>query len=787
VSIRLAGLRTGAGDLAGVIAERPRHLMLFSLVAGLLTGAWASGLAAWAAVLAGLLPSRPRVAACAVLAVGGGAALADARLEAIGSGAPPAPAGAWVSIDVVPVEPVRTRASGERVVRASPRREGGDVLLKARPGVVLPGDIGAVVRVRGTVAPLDDFDVFQRRRGAVAAVEVVSAVTTGTRRGGLSGLLDGARRRATTALSGGLPRHEGALLRGMVLGQDDAIAQDVRRRYEDSSLAHLLAVSGTNVMLLAALVIGACALVGVPLELRLTLALVCVAAYVPLTGAGASIQRAGVMGAAGLVALMAGRPSDRWYALGLAAALTLALNPYAAADAGWQLSFAAVIGLALLAPRLRDALTERRLPRALAEASAMTIAATIATAPLLAAHFGRASLVALPANLLATPVVAPLMWLGMLAATVGQIAPSLAVPLNFVNARLVAYVDWVATVTAGLPHSAVDVPEPGMAAVVAVYAAMFAVVLGGPPVWRIARASAGPFWSGTVRRRPAVSGIALLAVALLTGTVALRLTTAAVPPGLGPGETRVAFLDVGQGDATLVRAGGSSVLFDTGPPGSPVCERLAGEGVRRLDVLVITHAQADHEGAALEVVRRMRPRVVVDGGAGWPTRVQSRLAHEAASVGARVVVPWSGRSLRVGALDLRFLWPTRALMASPPDGDPNLRALVTHVRHGAFDLLLPADAESDVTAGLRLPRVEALKVAHHGSVDDGLPGFLRRVAPAVAAIQVGRGNSYGHPAPSTLAALHAAVSSVHRTDRDGTIRLRAIGERMTVERAGPRR
>jgi competence protein ComEC len=127
-----------------------------------------------------------------------------------------------------------------------------------------------------------------------------------------------------------------------------------------------------------------------------------------------------------------------------------------------------------------------------------------------------------------------------------------------------------------------------------------------------------------------------------------------------------------------------------------------------------------------------------------------------------------------------MLWPPPPGPGFRPEGDPNMRALVTHVQVGDFDLLLPADAESDVTAALPLPEVEALKVAHHGSADEGLPAMLERTDPDFAAIEVGRGNTYGHPAPSTLAALRA-VDRVFRTDRDGTIRLRVHGGAITVD------
>src|SRR5262249_45613043 len=155
-----------------------------------------------------------------------------------------------------------------------------------------------------------------------------------------------------------------------------------------------------------------------------------IALYVPLAGGGPSIQRAGAMGAATTVAALAGRPASRWYALLLAAAATLALNPRASGDPGWQLSFAAVVAIALTTAPTSARLSPRRLPPPAADAAAMSLAATLGTAPLLAFHFAELSLVSLPANMLAAAAIAPIMWLGMLAAAIGQLAPQLALPLN---------------------------------------------------------------------------------------------------------------------------------------------------------------------------------------------------------------------------------------------------------------------------------------------------------------------------------------------------------------------
>jgi competence protein ComEC len=261
------------------------------------------------------------------------------------------------------------------------------------------------------------------------------------------------------------------------------------------------------------------------------------------------------------------------------------------------------------------------------------------------------------------------------------------------------------------------------------------------------------------------------------GAAARAQRRVADPPD--PRDVVVSFLDIGQGDATLIQHGGATVLVDTGPPGSPLPQRLRAAGVRGIDLLVVTHAQADHDGGAAVVLDRLPVGLVLDGADGSPTPLHRAMAAAAARHGVRRLAPDAGQSLRVGRLELRVLWPRREPPEDHAGEDPNQRAIVAHLRAGAFDLLLPADAESDVTAALDLPPVEALKVAHHGSADPGTPDLLAHLGPRLAVIEVGRGNSYGHPAPATLAALRA-VPAVYRTDRDRTVRLVVRDERMTV-------
>jgi competence protein ComEC len=760
------------GRVVGIARGHPRHLVLAGAVAGLLASPGPRplglALAAVGAAVAGRTPLALLVAG-ATLAAG---ALGTARLARIDrTGLEPllerevsaravvleAPRRSRSGRRSVAVRLLGGRGGGERVIVRLPRAAGTRPPRFAHSGIRWPRvAVGAIVALRGRLERLAPWERFERRRGAHAALDPTRVRATGSARGGPAGLLDGVRRRAQRGLSTGLDPPEAALLRGMVLGEDEAIAEPVREEFRRSGLAHLLAVSGQNVMLLAALALPLAAALGLPLRARLLAVLGLIALYVPLAGAGPSIQRAGVMGAAGLIATLASRPASRWYALLLAAAITLAISPHAADDPGWQLSFAAVVGLLAWAPGLAERLRASRLPQALAEAVAITVAATLATAPLLAFRFERVSLASLPANLLAAPAVAPVMWLGMAAAAAGQASGSAAGALDALALYPLGWLEWIAHAAAAVPHAAVPVRIRSPALLAATYGALLGFVH-----WRPAR-----------RLAPALAALAALAV----GVIAL---TRPPPPG-PPGELTVSFLDVGQGDATLLQHRAAAVLVDAGPRDGPIVRRLQRAGVRRLDVLVVTHAQADHEGGAPAVLARYPVGLVLDGAAGATTPGHRALVVAARNRRVRRVIPDAGQVVRAGPLALEILWPRREPTARHAGEDPNQRAVVALVRDGAFRALLPADAESDVTAALGLPRVDVLKVAHHGSADPGLPSLLTRLHPALAAIEVGRGNPYGHPASEALAALRA-VPRIVRTDRDGTARVTVTPRGLRVQ------
>lgn len=732
-----------------LLRAHPRHLLAAAVALGLALG-WRSVVAfvALLLVLVALALAarfRTRLAVALLLALLAATLLAELRLAVLDRSNLTAAIGHAVVGEVTLTQAPRANSFGWSALA---RLRGESVLVRG-DGRSPELTIGDLATAAGSLKPLGDGDRWLAVQHVRAILRLRSIRPTGRQRSGFEGLVDGIRRRATTALSSHLPAAEAGLLRGMTLGDDSAMPTNLRDAMRRSGLGHLVAASGANIALLVLLVFTAGAALAAPRSMRLLLALIAIAVYVPLAGSGASIERAGVMGAAGLIAAMASRPTSRWYALLLAAVVTLTLDPLASEQAGWQLSFAAVVAIALFSSRLRSLAEGLGIPSLLSEPLALTGAATLGTAPVAAATFGTLSLVSLPANLAAALLVAPITWLGMVAALAGQLSVALAEPLTWLAYWPLAALTAIARVSSALPAAQVAASGPAVAA----GCGALALLVG----------------FGRERRYAipigALCGLLLAAFVLLSG----RRDVLAAPP---VGTVRVSFLDVGQGDATLLQSGDHAALIDSGPPDAGIVELLGQSGVERLDLLVATHAQADHLGGADEVLGAFPVRCVLDGRDGVEEPQGAAMAASARRHHVPLITPAAGQMIRVGSITFEVMWPPGGSTA-PPSGDPNQRAIVITARAPGLSLLLASDAESEVLAPLRLPRIDLLKVSHHGSADEGLPALLQQLQPRLAVIEVGAHNSYGHPTPATLAALSSAGVELRRTDKDGTVRIEA--------------
>jgi competence protein ComEC len=317
---------------------------------------------------------------------------------------------------------------------------------------------GDVLDVLGVLAPPKgpehgfDERTYLRRHGIHVVLRGDRWHVTG-RRGGLGGVADDIRAFVTRGLSRGSAGEQRAVLLGVVLGADEGLSQGLRDRFRASGLYHLLAVSGQNVALVAGGALLVAWLVGIPRLVGELGALAAIASYVLAVGAQPSVVRAGIAGALGSIAWLLARERDRWWFLLVGAFVLLAWNPYTLLDAGFQLSFAAVVAIFTLAPRLGRALEGYPLHGKVAGFLAVSTACGLATAPVLWLQFHAVPLLAVPANALAAPAVGPLLGLALAAAAVHPLAPSAAAALTWLAGWCAAYLAFCARLIGGLPFA----------------------------------------------------------------------------------------------------------------------------------------------------------------------------------------------------------------------------------------------------------------------------------------------------------------------------------------------
>ncbi len=656
--------------------------------------------------------------------------------------------------------------------------------------------VGALILTAGAVLGTGD---------VLGTLTAIDADSPEARSGGFWGAM---RARSSGYLGLGLGGPQAGLLRGVVLGERDGVPRELIDAFRASGLAHILSVSGLHVAGLAGGVIAIAGVLRLPRRPALLLAGLCAAVFVPLTGARVPVIRAFVMLLAVLSAELSGRRRDSWLVLVQAATVVLVWDPLAYTAVGFQLSFAAVAGILAWGSRLQRALGF--LPELLAQGMAISLAATLGTLPVSLLVFGSASIVGVLANVFAVPVLPVVMGLGMGSLLSGFLGEALPVVFNRLAAVLLAYVTEIAMVFSRAPLLEFRMVAP-----------LLGLLVGGAAAYVLL----------LLKRREdarAGRGFALLPILAAGGLLGLALWTAAsfvhreAVLAWGreswPERPELRVLDAGEGAAVLVRTpGGKTALIDGGPAEMDLGGQLRALGVRRLDLVVITHPHLDHFGGLLEALAELEVETFIDrvrlteadsmapgGGVdgivdgvrvkgvdqAWakePSRdsmAYYALLEALDEQGSRRLSGEEALKLRLDGLEFEFLARRPPVLVDRGagkelDGDRvNDASLVTVVRCDGVAILVPGDAEAPVLRALGIP-VVALVVPHHGSKEAVDAALLMRLAPSIAVIPVGP-NTYGHPAPEVIADLAASGVSTFRSDAHGWVALEFGQGRLAV-------
>ncbi|MFD8544065.1 ComEC/Rec2 family competence protein [Streptomyces sp. NPDC059649] len=631
------------------------------------------------------------------------------------------------------------------------------VVARAVPPLMPDDQVAAVLRVDADAPPVKvgGPSVLQRVAGHVRA--------------GLREATDGLRPDAR------------ALLPGLVVGDTSRVPPDLDGAFRATDLTHLLAVSGSNLTIVLALLIGPPHLAtraerrGLAPRLRLSLRGTAVIggvlalAFVVVCRPDPSVLRAAACGLITLLAIGTGRRRSLLPALAAAVLLLVLYDPWLARRYGFLLSVLATGALLLLAPRWSAALQRRRVPPRLAEVVAAAAAAQAVCAPVIVLLAARVGLVAVPCNLLAELAVGPATVLGFAALVTAPFVLPVAKVLAWCAGWPAEWIAGVARTGAALPGAEIGWPGGWEGAL-----ALAVVTVALVPVGR------------RVVRRPWLCVLCAFAVLLAVCRPApiTRVITGWPPPGW-----RAVVCDVGQGDGLVLAAGdGTALVVDTGPEPRAIDRCLTELGIHRIPLLVLTHFHADHVDGLPGALRGRSVGAIETTTLQDPPGQAWFVRETAARARIPLVRAVPGERRRLGPLSWEVLWPPATAFAPVLDG-PNDASVTLLVRTGGLTLLLLGDLEPPAQQALlaahpELAGVDVLKVAHHGSAHQD-PPLMHRLSPRLALISCGADNPYGHPAPRTIAALRAQGARVLRTDTDGAIAILGTPDRLAATMTGP--
>ena len=541
-----------------------------------------------------------------------------------------------------------------------------------------------------------------------------------------------------------MSKEDAAVIFAMLFGGYAGINPELIEEFQTTGIVHILSVSGSHMSLLAMATAWLCLLLKFPRGLTFAIGLFVIGTYAILSGLLPQVLRSATMGVLIFFAKTLDEEAEGARLLTITALAMLINQPLLLFDVSFQLSFTATAGLMYLSEDLRKLF--ERLPKFFAEPASMTIAAQLASLPIIVWYFNQISLSSVLANVFVMPLLEIVIVGGLLAGMFAAVIPFIG-KIFFIGAALIFGTGAEFNrVFANLPFSSVQVPTIGLLAGFFYYAAL-------------------------ILRRP----IILLPIILLIVLSVFRVG----------GELEVSFVDVGQGDcAVVVTPHKKCLIFDTGGVrdkmfdigGRVVVPYLKHENIREVDKIFLTHVHEDHSGGAGSIIKKFPVGEVITAG-------ESKSEYAAVFGIAEEFLPnlragQSGEVFNVDGVQVEILF-------APNIGTGNEISNVYRIRYGEITFLITGDLVKEIEEQMLREGVNVsstvLKVAHHGSKTSSSEEFLHAVNPKCAVISVGYTNNFGHPRPEVLERLENLPTKIYRTDCDGLIKFKTDGKILRVE------
>lgn len=551
-------------------------------------------------------------------------------------------------------------------------------------------------------------------------------------------------------INGTLTDEEGNLLLAILLGDKDKLSEDIQESFKTSNLSHMLAVSGAHV---SYIILGLTYVLQNSIIGKKNGKIVCIIfllAFMAITNFTPSVTRACIMAILTLFSSIIYRKSDVYTNISVAALITLIFNPYSLLDLGFQLSYGGTIGIIIFIKRIQEKKSNSKVINYIKQMALVSIYANIIIIPIMMYHFNTVSFTFIISNIMASPILVIIVITGFLFIITSITAKPLTRLIAIFIKPILSILIKISQICSKLPFSNILVVTPYMFNVISFYAIILYCIK-------------------SKKNNKCKIIIGLLIVLILINFIIY----------IFPQKLRIFFIDVGQGDSTLIITpdkktvlidGGGSDSFDVGE--KVLLPYLLDRRILKIDYVLISHFDTDHCGGILTIMEKVKVKNIIISEQAEHSENYERFKKLMIHKRIRLIEVKKGDKIKIGRYsEFKILFPTSRLLSENP---LNNNSIVAQFNYNNFKMLFTGDieklAEQQILKTEKAEiRADILKVAHHGSKTSSIPEFIKAVKPKIALIGVGKNNTFGHPNQQTIKNLENIKCRIYRTDLQGEI------------------
>lgn len=581
------------------------------------------------------------------------------------------------------------------------------------------------------------------------------------------------RRYIKNILEEKLENDEAYLAKGVIIGDKNNLSNEIKEDFKNASLTHMIAISGTHFSYIILIMTYINNIIKRK-RMGQVLTIIVILLFMYITGNTASVIRSGTMAIMIIIASILHKRPDVWNNIAISLLIQILNNPYIIFDIGFQLSYGGVIGILTFYKKISKILLKDKKTKItyILNTISVTISANIFIMPIILIHFNTMSLSFIISNLIASPILGLVIIMTLILIFTSLILKSLINPFwKILNILLKIFIA-ITSICANLPLSKIYVPTPKLILIILFYSIVLIInKLSIKEKYKIVK-------------RYLISS--LIIIVLLNFIVPILTSKR--------NSLEINFIDVGQGDSTLIRVNNKNILIDGGgsldsnnfDTGEKILfPYLLDRGIYAIDYVIVSHFDADHCQGLEYVMKNMKVKHAIISGLGQESNEYNTFINLAKKQNTKIIYVKKGDIIKIKDATIEILYPNNEKIVENPK---NNNAIVCKVEWRKFSILFTGDIEEKAERkilqmyenDLEILKSSILKVGHHGSKTSSTEEFIQAVNPKIALIGVGKNNKFGHPNSGVIERLEKIGCKIYRTDRKGEITIK-MNKKVQIE------